>query len=149
MAAASLERASERVGHLAAESGFLAALLSEVDRTGERARRAAQPADSRCSSTVLAEAERNPAVAEILRQHSQRRRLLLAELIRKGQAAGEFDAALEPERAAAIIIGLLDGIKTLAVRDPAAELGAATAMFRLMVSRFLAPQGAGRTGAGA
>ncbi len=67
---------------------------------------------------MLAEAARNPAVAEILHKHSKGMRDLLADLVRKGQDAGEVDSSLDADLVAAILMSVVDGSRNLAVRDP-------------------------------
>ncbi|MCB8882973.1 TetR family transcriptional regulator C-terminal domain-containing protein [Acidisoma cellulosilytica] len=62
---------------------------------------------------MLAEAGRNPALAKILQQNSRCARTLLADLMRKGQEQNRVDPGLDPELAATILIGVMDGSKTM------------------------------------
>ncbi|MDP3737476.1 MAG: TetR/AcrR family transcriptional regulator [Hyphomonadaceae bacterium] len=86
---------------------------------------------------ILSEAGRNPAIAKALREHTAGMRKLLAEFLRDGQKRGKIDTSLDPDMAAIILISILDGCKTLAVRDPklnAAKFGEA---LETLIGRFL------------
>ncbi len=89
---------------------------------------------------LLAEAGRNPAVAEIVHKHSKGMRSLLAGLVRKGQAAGEVDSALDADLASAVLMSLMDSSKMLSIRDPKLDKSKTTELIKTMIARFLAPQ---------
>ncbi|MCX8475360.1 MAG: TetR/AcrR family transcriptional regulator [Sphingomonas sp.] len=87
---------------------------------------------------LLAEADRNPAIGTMIREHSARGRRLLADLVRRGQADGKLDAALDPDLAASILIGILiDGMKAVTIRQPDLPRDRLGDMIELLVTRFL------------
>lgn len=86
---------------------------------------------------VLAEAGRNPELAELLRQHTLALRTLLADFLRQAQAQGRVDAELDAEMTAAILMAVVDGARTMLVRDPKLSKGDSTDYLELLVSRFL------------
>ena len=88
---------------------------------------------------VLAEAERNPAIGEILTETSQEMRRLMADFLRKGQGRGEIDPDLDADMAAAVLISLIDSGKTLSVRDPNLDADRSAKVLDLMITRFLSP----------
>ncbi len=88
---------------------------------------------------MLAEAGRNPALAEILQQHSRGARTLVADLVRKGQAQNRVDPGLDPDLAATILIGVIDGSKIMALRDPTIDTKKSTALLKTLITRFLRP----------
>jgi AcrR family transcriptional regulator len=92
---------------------------------------------------MLAEAERNPALAKVLQEHSRNVRRFLAEFIRRGQARGQIDPSLEPDLTAAILISVFDGLKTLSIRDPKIDAKKSTKLLTTLITRFLTPPQAG------
>ncbi|WP_424628074.1 TetR/AcrR family transcriptional regulator [Bradyrhizobium sp. SYSU BS000235] len=136
MADAALERAAKRLGDIAEDSNIIATLAAEVEQTKPRHIRTQRP----MLLEMMAEAGRNPAVAEILHKHSKGMRDLLAELVRKGQDAGEVDPSLDADLVAAILMSVVDSSKILPVRDPKLDKGKAMDLLKIMIARFLAPQ---------
>ncbi|SED48821.1 transcriptional repressor [Rhizobiales bacterium GAS188] len=63
----------------------------------------------------------------------------LSESLRKGQARGEIDPNLDAEAAAAILISVIDGSKTLSVRDPKFDMVKSVELLKTLITRFLAP----------
>jgi hypothetical protein len=88
---------------------------------------------------MLAEAGRNPAMAAILQQHSGQLFSLLADYLRDGQRRGQIDRTLDADLAAAILVSVMDGFKTLAIRDPALDMAATVDLRKTLISRFLTP----------
>jgi AcrR family transcriptional regulator len=136
LAQANLDRAAQRFEEAAAGSNIIATLASEAEQAKLRYTKANQP----LLFELLAEAGRNPAVAEIVRKHSRGMRQLLADLVRKGQAAGEVDPGLDAELAAAILMSAIDGSKISMVRDPKLDATKVIELLKTMIARFLAPQ---------
>lgn len=101
----------------------------------EGGRRTPRKAARRCHP----EAGRNPAVAEIVHKHSKGMRDLLADLVRKGQDAGEVDPSLDADLIATILMSVVDGSKILAVRDPKLDKSKMMDLLKTMIARFLAP----------
>jgi TetR/AcrR family transcriptional repressor of uid operon len=88
---------------------------------------------------MLAEAGRNPDIRKILRKHSLEICDVLAEFVRKGQSQGRIDAQLDPDAAAATLLGIIDGSKILAARHPKYDAKKTTDYLKLAITRFLAP----------
>lgn len=65
---------------------------------------------------VLAEAPRRSDVALSLREHSAQVHRLIVNLLAEGQRTAEIDADVDANIRAAAFLGLLDGLKALAVR---------------------------------
>jgi AcrR family transcriptional regulator len=96
---------------------------------------------------LLAESQRNAAIAERLRRHSAEMKQLLASAIARGQAAGLVDDTLSAPDLATLLLAVLDGSKAMRLRDPAVDRGHAREMLLALVSRVLGTSG-GRPGAG-
>ncbi len=64
---------------------------------------------------------------------------LLADLLEKGQAVGAIDPTLDRHMAASLIISIIDGSKTLTLRDPELDAKEATQALQKMIVRYLAP----------
>lgn len=91
---------------------------------------------------LLAEAGRNAAIGTMIREQGERGRHLLCDLIRRGQADGKVDPALDPDVAASLLIGIvIDGMKALTIRQPELSHDKVGDMIELLVTRFLAPAG--------
>lgn len=88
---------------------------------------------------ALAEANRSPTMAKALQDHTKGVHSLLAELLEKGQAAGAIDPALDRNMTASLIISIIDGSKTLCLRDPKLDVKQATKALQTMIIRYLAP----------
>ncbi|AUX22809.1 transcriptional regulator [Sorangium cellulosum] len=96
---------------------------------------------------LLAESQRNAAIAERLRRHSAEMKQLLASAIARGQAAGLVDDTLSAPDLATLLLAVLDGSKAMRLRDPAVDRGHAREMLLALVSRVLGTSG-GRPDAG-
>jgi len=59
---------------------------------------------------IWVRARRNPTVRRNYFRLDRRQRTLIAEIVREGQASGEFDAAADPDDVALVLSGLLDGL---------------------------------------
>ncbi len=137
MAATGMEEAMARFARIMASADVVAALMLEM----EQVRAHHDHAKQALLLDMLAEAGRNPALAEILREHSQGMQALLADLLRKGQEQDRVDPGLDPELAAMILIVVLDGSKALALRDPTLDAKRSTDLLRTLITRFLRPRG--------
>lgn len=137
MTAIGLERATLRFRDILKSSDAVEALLAEL----------ARPKPSRHWHTpaividMLAEASRNPEVGKIVRDHSREIHALLATFVREGQAQGQIDGSLDVDLTASLLLGVLDGARTLSIRDPQIDKAAASAMLRTLINRFLRPPG--------
>jgi AcrR family transcriptional regulator len=135
-----LEAASERFSQIVDSPDVLAAFASEVQQTKARHDRSGRM----LLLDLLAEAERNPALAKVVQEHSRDVRRLLAEFIRKGQAREQIDTSLDPELTAAILMSVFDGLKTLPIRDPKIDTKKGTKLLTTLITRFLTPPHAAR-----
>ena len=132
-----LEEAAARFVQQADRVDVLDGLLAEIEVT-----RSGQPA---LLLEAIAEANRNPVMAKALQSHTKGVHSLLADLLEKGQAAGAIDPALDRHMTASLIISIIDGSKTLCLRDPKLDVTEATKALRTMVIRYLAPPSSSRT----
>ena len=132
-----LEEAAARFVQQTDGVDVLDGLLAEIEVT-----RSGQPA---LLLEAIAEANRNPVMAKALQSHTKGVHSLLADLLEKGQAAGAIDPALDRHMTASLIISIIDGSKTLCLRDPKLDVMEATKGLRTMVIRYLAPPSSSRT----
>jgi TetR/AcrR family transcriptional repressor of uid operon len=131
---ANLERAANRFGETAKGESVLDALVVYLERSA--------PDDGRSASLLFdmfAEAGRNPTMAKILGEHSHGMQTLLVDLLRRGQERGEVDPSLDPELVAPVLISIVDGSKTLALRNPHLPPRSYGEVLRTLISRFLSP----------
>ncbi len=140
MVEARLEEATARFGKMTEGADPVDTLLLEVKAMPAARGRVGQP----FALEILAEAGRNPAMAKVLQAHTRGMRALLADLLRNGQARGQIDPGLDPELAASLLISVIDGSKTLAVRDPKLDSKKCADLLRILITRFLAPTAARR-----
>jgi AcrR family transcriptional regulator len=59
---------------------------------------------------IWVRARRNESVRSTYVELDRRQRALIAEIVREGQAGGEFDSAADPDDFAVVLSGLLDGL---------------------------------------
>ncbi len=133
---ANLKRVAERFGAAAGTSGVVATLASEVEQKKLKRVRGARSV----LLDIFAEADRNPAMAEVIRKHSRGLLTLTADLVRKGQDSGEIDKTLDADGVAIVLMSVIDGTKMIGIRDPKLETGKTVELIKTMISRFLAPQ---------
>ena len=130
-----LQDVSEEFGRNLESSDALAALMSQAmrDKVNEEASGRVLVLD------MLADAGRDSGLATILQEHSARMQAMLAEVLRKGQARQRIDPGLDPQTAAAVLIALVDGSKTMGVRHPGLDWDRAIDQLRTLIVRFLTP----------
>lgn len=87
-----------------------------------------------------AEAVRNPRVAGQVRQADAEAVGELVGLLRRGQAAGSIDPALDPRTTALTLIALIDGLAWRKFMDPAADAAGFLDGIRTLLDRFLTPR---------
>ncbi|HEY2664103.1 MAG TPA: TetR/AcrR family transcriptional regulator [Candidatus Binataceae bacterium] len=91
---------------------------------------------------MRAESARNPTIAKIASRADRGVRELLSRLLRNGQERGQVDLGLDPDIVAAVVASIIFGLNRLgAVRDPTFDKKAASDMLKLLIERFLRPQG--------
>jgi AcrR family transcriptional regulator len=135
MTEAGLEYATTRFSHMMGCSNAVTALLAELDRAKSGYLSGSQV----LVFDMLAEAGRNPVVGNILKEHSQKLRALLAEFLSEAQKRGHVDRSLDADMAAAILLSVMDGAKTLWIRDPKLNRTKGVALLRTLIARFLTP----------
>src|SRR6185437_15900504 len=118
MGTAALAAGTAQFGELMKGSHALAALSTVIEEAKNRSLRN----DFVLILEILTEAGRNPKLAKILQAQSRSVRQTLADFLRTSQAGGLIDPALDPEMTAAILFGLLDGTRMLAIRDPKIDM---------------------------
>lgn len=91
---------------------------------------------------TMAEATRNPKIAEIVQAANKLTRALLVDLIRNAQERGEVDAGIEPESAAPIIVGVIDAAKIMYTRDPDFDVAKRVQSLSVMIAALLCNTGA-------
>jgi TetR/AcrR family transcriptional repressor of uid operon len=88
---------------------------------------------------MLAEAGRNPIIADVLQERSHALRSLLASFLRTAQESGQVDQSLDPDLAAAVLQSIFDSMATMKIRDPAISRTESLDYVKLLIVRFLAP----------
>ena len=135
-----LQRVASRFEEMTAKTNVLEAFLSEID-VWQKKKAKRNPA---LICEVVAEASRNPAIAEILQRRTQALRDILAGFLREGQQRRQIDRRLDPDLTAAVVLSLVDAIDGLAVKgDEKFNSVEAMDLLRTMFGRFLTPQAAG------
>ena len=107
---------------------------------------ASDPGKTKFGLEVLAEAARNERVAEIVRRHNAAIIAICAAALRRAQAFGQVDAALDPEVAAAVLVAAAEGLSTRLALFPPENAAARLEAFKRLITRFLMAPGAGRAG---
>lgn len=131
----SLEQATERFGRTMESSEALAALISEM----EQARSRNEYGKNILILDMFAEAGRNPELAKVLQENSRGMQQILADFLCKGQSRGRIDPSLDAETAAAVLIGVIDGSKIMAVRAPSLNRMKTIELLQTLIVRFLTP----------
>lgn len=129
-----LHAATERFSRTMEGSDAVAALISNAQHAKVRD----EHGGNVLMFGMLTEAGRNPALAQVLRDHSRATQHLLAGVLHKGQAHGRIDPSLDAEMAASVLIGVVDGSKAMAVRDPSMDRAGMIELLRTLIARFLA-----------
>lgn len=135
MGTVALAAGTAQFGELMKGSHALAALSTVIEEAKNRSLRN----DFVLILEILTEAGRNPKLAKILQAQSRSVRQALADFLRTSQAGGLIDPALDPEMTAAILFGLLDGTRMLAIRDPKIDMTRILDHLKILVARFLLP----------
>ena len=128
-----LEHTRSRFAEIEEDTNPITTLVSEFERLRAHNRETGPGV----LLDLLAEAGRNPAIGEILRQTSQEMRRMMADFLVKGQNRGEIDPNLDADMAAAVLISIIDSSKTLSVRDPNLDAKRSAKTLDLMITRFL------------
>ena len=130
---AALEEGARQFAELV-ESGNA---LSAIGTVIEEAKRRNLRSDFMLFLQFAAETHRNPKFASKLREMSKTTRSILADFLSKGQAAGLIDPGLDPEVAATVLFGILDGVRMMTIRDPKLDMPRILDTVKILVRRFL------------
>jgi TetR/AcrR family transcriptional repressor of uid operon len=114
---------------------MVADMLSEIDLLTK----SEGPANSALLFEMLAEAVRSRPVAKTLRTYSREMRRVLADVLLRGQKEGEINKRIDAGVAAAVVIGIMDALRALALRYPETDMSKAANVLKLVVSRLLSP----------
>jgi AcrR family transcriptional regulator len=139
LTSAGLERAAERFAQMMQSDDAIGGLTAEIGRHKGKKRDPQAQVMSRMMLEMLVEAGRNPVIARIMRKNSAMLRAHLVEFILSGQLRGQIDPGLDPQTAAAMLLSVIDGMRTLTIRDPDADIGRSLEMLQILISRFLSP----------
>jgi TetR/AcrR family transcriptional repressor of uid operon len=135
-----LQRVASRFEEMTAKTNVLEAFLSEID-VWRKQKTKRNPA---LIHEVVAEASRNPAIAEILRRRTQALRDMLAGFLREGQQREQIDRRLDPDLAAAVVLSLVDFIDGLATKgDEKFNSVEGIGLLKTLFARFLTPPAVG------
>lgn len=135
MTEAGLAHATERFSCIAQGPDVVAAFLAEIG--SDKAIR--DHSKQLLMLDMLVEAGRSPAIAEILRARSREGRTLFANFLREGQERGQVDRSLDANLAASVLLSVIDGAKTMTIRDPKLDMTKSVELLKILIARFLAP----------
>jgi len=139
LTAAGLERAAARFAEIMQSDDAIGALIGEIGRYKGKKRDPQHRAVNRMVLEMLVEAGRNAVIARIVRKNSAMLRGLLVDFIESGQVRGQIDPGLDSKLAAGMILSVMDGMRTLVIRDPDADIGSSLDMLQILLARFLSP----------
>lgn len=115
-------------------------LLKSLKTIGvEVLRLSADTGYGRLSVEVVAEASRNPRVADIIAETDRELVGGLIAALQKAQAAGEVDPELSADATAEILLALLDGLMSRFLLNPPSNIAGLEAALRTLITRFLKP----------
>ena len=95
------------------------------------------PDEGRLAVEVLAEAARNPRVAEGFSRNLAEMKAGVVAALEAGQAEGVVDPGLAAAPAAEVLIALMDGLCARAILDPGHDPHALLPTLRTLIRRFL------------
>jgi AcrR family transcriptional regulator len=134
--ARALEAASSIISQIMEGTDIVASLLEAIDA----ARRTGNRHGNYMFFDMLTEAGRSPRVGEILQEFSHKLWQMLAKVIAEAQRRGQIDAELDPAITARILLSMLDGAKTISMRDAAQDPGENIKVLGVFIERALRPQ---------
>ncbi|MBZ0067734.1 MAG: TetR/AcrR family transcriptional regulator [Thiobacillus sp.] len=130
-----LERLLVLTAELRAASDVKAAM---IERAVEGVQDNLDPGSAALQLEIVAEAARNPHIAEIVRAADKQCRDSLAETIRtQRQAAGHEDNAATLAGMVEAISAMFDGLRIRAIRNPNIDRDVVVKLFRRMISDLL------------
>lgn len=99
------------------------------------------PTANLCAET-MAEAVRNPEVRDMFDRNIREARAVVVVALKRGQASGAVDPALDVETACQLVMAMGDGLCIHQALDPTLTAARFRPVLQLLLRRFLRPQGA-------
>jgi AcrR family transcriptional regulator len=129
-----LELATARLSRIMDRADAVKVLIHEVvwSKTGDGASQSLLP-------EVMAEAGRNPVVADVLRDHTRRLCRLLADFLRQAQERGQIHRTLDPVLVATVLLSVVQGGKAVMFLQPDVDPARANAFLETMLTRCFIP----------
>lgn len=116
--------------------GMMAAITSEIERIAGQH----DAGEHVLLFELLAEGSRSPGMAQILRNATARMQAMFAECIGTGQRRGEVDPSVDPEKAALVIINVIDAAKAAGLRGLDLDPAEASQMLLPLITGLLSRQ---------
>jgi AcrR family transcriptional regulator len=139
LAAAGMEKIAARFAEMMQGDDAIGALIAQIGRHKDKKRDPQHRAMNRMLLEMMVEAGRNPAIAKIMRKNSAMVLALLKDFIESGQLRGQIDPGLNSDVAAGMILSVMDGMRTLVIRNPDADISGSLDMMQVLMARFLSP----------
>ena len=139
LTAAGLDEIAARFAAMMQGEDAIGALIAEIGRHKGTRKDPQQRARSRMVLEMLAEAGRNPAIAKIVSKNSAVLHGLLVDFVQSGQLRGQIDPGLDADVAAGMLLSVMDGMRTLSIRNPDADITGSLDMLQTLIARFLSP----------
>ncbi|MFF3763360.1 TetR/AcrR family transcriptional regulator [Streptomyces sp. NPDC001922] len=130
---------TERLAAARAADDPWAALLDTVDLLAAPATEPLVPA---LVMEALIQAHRDPELEALLSRDNDEERRTVTTLLRNAAAAGLTDPGLDPDDTAAWVMALIAALYTSAATDPSFRPADQLPTLRLIIQRFLRPDGA-------
>lgn len=131
------ERMKAAVADIAAQPDLIQALVQAMESIdGEYG----FAFDNALSAEIIAEAARNPRVADILGRFDADARLEIQRLLLAGQRVGQVRDDLDVEAMAGVILVIVDGLGARAISDPKGSRRALYPLLGAMLTDRLAPK---------
>ena len=137
LAAAGMEKIAARFAEMMQGDDAIGALIAQIGRHKDKKRDPQHRAMNRMLLEMMVEAGRNPAIAKIMRKNSAMVLGLIQDFIASGQLRGQIDPGLDSAVAAGMILSVMDGMRTLVIRNPDADISASLDMLQVLMARFL------------
>jgi AcrR family transcriptional regulator len=132
---------AEAFAELIAGGDPMALLPSKVLALSARSEAGLNTSLNQVNYETLAEAARNPAMAQIVKQHSDAVRGLFRTFLQTAQAQGRVDPALDADAAASTLLGMSQSAREWTARDPEFDLASYLALLDDLARRMLTPPG--------
>ena len=134
-----MEKIAARFAEMMQGDDAIGALIDQIGRHKDKKRDPQHRAMNRMLLEMMVEAGRNPAIAKIMRKNSAMVLALIQDFIESGQLRGQIDPGLDSAVAAGMILSVMDGMRTLVIRNPDADISGSLDMMQVLMARFLSP----------